>query len=64
MEKIEVKSNQSKKTFTIIKTFEDGTKVKYRTTPLNSHEFEEMEYNTEKDWKNFLRTSQDYFSVN
>ena len=56
-------ANKKTKTFDIIKTWNDGTKVIYRTTELTDQEFEDMEYNTEKDWQNFLNTSQSYFEV-
>ena len=56
-------SNEKTKTFDIIKTWNDGTKVIYRTTELSDQEFEDMEYNTPGDWQNFLNTSQDYFEV-
>ncbi len=55
---IKVTANQSKRTFTIRK---DGSK--YRTYPVSRIEFEEMEDYTESDWRNYLRTSQNYFLV-
>jgi hypothetical protein len=56
-------ANEKTKTFDIIKTWSDGTKVIYRTTELTDQEFEDMEYNTSSDWQNFLNTSQSYFEV-
>lgn len=53
--------NERTKTYDIVKTWNDGTKVIYRTTELTDQEFEDFEYNTENDWKDFLKTSQDYF---
>lgn len=35
--------------------------VKIRTVKLNKIEFEEFEYNTLKDWRNFLSPSNSYF---
>ena len=60
---ITAKANKKTKTFDIIKTWNDGAKVIYRTTELTDQEFEDMEYNTENDWKNFLKTDQSYFEV-
>jgi hypothetical protein len=54
---IEVTSNVKNRTFTIKK---NGTT--YRTGKFSKPEFEEAEYNTEKDWNNFLRT-QDFYSI-
>jgi hypothetical protein len=53
----EVTSNVKNRTFTIKK---NGTT--YRTGKFSKTEFEEAEYNTEKDWNNFLRT-QDFYSI-
>jgi hypothetical protein len=55
--------NERTKTYDIVKTWNDGTKTVYRTTELTYQEFEDMEYNTENDWKDFLKTSQDYYVV-
>lgn len=55
--------NERTKTYDIVKTWSDGTKTVYRTTELTYQEFEDMEYNTENDWKDFLKTSQDYYVV-
>jgi hypothetical protein len=62
-ETIEVKANQSARTFTIRKTYSDGSKVKYRTIPMSQEEFDSEEMNTENDWKNFLRSTNDYYTV-
>ena len=59
---ITVKTNYSKRTFTIRKTYEDGTKVKYRTNPMSKEDFESEQMNTENDWKWFLR-SDDYYRI-
>ena len=56
-------ANEKTKTFDIIKVWNDGTKVIYRTTELTDQEFKDMEYNTTNDWQNFLNTSQDYYLV-
>ena len=55
--------NERTKTYDIVKTWNDGTKTVYRTTELTYQEFEDFEYNTENDWKDFLKTSQDYYLV-
>lgn len=55
--------NERTKTFDIVKTWSDGTKTVYRTAELTYQEFEDFEYNTENDWKDFLKTSQDYYLV-
>lgn len=62
-ETIEVKANQSARTFTIRKTYSDGSKVKYRTIPMSQEEFDSEESNTENDWKQFLRATNDYCTV-
>lgn len=56
-------ANEKTKTFDIIKTWNDGSKVIYRTTELTEQEFKDMEYNTSNDWQNFLKTDQSYFEV-
>lgn len=59
---IVVKANQSKRTFTI-NTYVNGKfSEKYRTIKFSKEEFSENEYNTENDWKEFLKGS-DYYSV-
>jgi hypothetical protein len=60
---ITAKGNERTKTYDIVKTWNDGTKTVYRTTELTYQEFEDLEYNTENDWKDFLKTSQDYYLV-
>jgi hypothetical protein len=60
---ITAKGNERTKTYDIVKTWDDGTKTVYRTTKLTYQEFEDFEYNTENDWKDFLKTSQDYYLV-
>lgn len=60
--KIIVTPNYSKRTFTIRKTYEDGTKVKYRTIKLNKEDFDSELMNTENDWNQFLK-SNDYYRI-
>jgi len=60
---IEVKSNQSARTFTIRKTYSDGSKVKYRTVQMVQSEFDSEEMNTENDWRQFLNATNDYYKV-
>ena len=61
-EKIKVTANQSKRTFTIRKTYSDGSRVKYRTSTMNQQEFDIEEMNTENDWSDFLKTD-DYYKL-
>jgi len=61
-ETIKVTANQSKRTFTIRKTYSDGSKVKYRTSTMNQQEFDIEEMNTENDWMQFLK-SDDYYRI-
>lgn len=58
-----VTANQSKRTFTIRQTYTDGFKVKYRTVQMSQQEFDREEQNTDKDWRDFLRTTSDYYTV-
>lgn len=60
---INATANEKTKTYDITKTWNDGTSVTYRTTELTDQEFEDFEYNTEKDWQNFLDTSESYYEV-
>lgn len=55
--------NEKTKTFDIVKLWNDGTTITYRTSELSQPEFEEMEYNTEEDWIDFLKTSGSYYEV-
>jgi hypothetical protein len=56
--------NDKTKTFDIVKLWDDGEIITYRTCELSPEEYEEMEYNTASDWVNFLNTSQSYYVVN
>ena len=56
-------ANEKTKTFDIVKTWNDGTKVIYRTTELPDQEFEELEHNTPNDWQSFLNTNQNYYLI-
>ena len=56
-------ANKETKTFDITKTWNDGTVTTYRTGELSEEEFEELDYNTESDWADFLRTDQSYYVV-
>lgn len=59
---IKVVANHSKRTFTI-RTYVNGKfSSKYRTIQFSKEEFSENEYNTEKDWQQFLKTN-DYYPV-
>jgi hypothetical protein len=53
-----VKANQKDRTFTIRV---NGSK--YRTSKFLKATFEELEYNTDADWSNFLATSNSYYRV-
>jgi len=55
MKTIKATANQRKRTFTI-RTFINGKILtKYRTVSMSKDEFEECEYNTERDWADYLR---------
>ena len=56
-------ANEKTKTFDIVKTWFDGTKTVYRTGELTAQEFDDNEYNTAKDWQNYLNTSQSYYVI-
>ena len=61
-ETIKATPNESKRTFTI-RTYHDGKlTAKYRTVKLNKEEFNAESYNTQNDWKQFLK-SNDYYLV-
>ena len=51
-------SNQQKRTFTIRKG-----DTSYRTNRMSKLEFEDNLENTDKDWQNYLLTSNDYYKV-
>lgn len=61
-ETIEVKSNQGKRSFTIRSIINGKLFAKYRTYTMSKEEFESNEYNTENDWKQFLK-SDEYYKV-
>lgn len=56
---INVKANQSKRTFTI----RTGEGLKYRTNPMAKEEFESCENMTGNDWQQFLNSTQDYYKI-
>lgn len=62
-ESIKVSANQSNRTFTIRKYFNNKIFAKYRTIKMSKEEFNNFEMNTENDWKNFLKTDE-YYKVN
>jgi len=62
-ETIKVKSNKSKRTFTISKYIDGKLFAKYRTIQMSRAEFESEENNTEADWIYFLRTNFDYYKI-
>jgi len=65
MEKMEIKAtaNYSKKTFTI-RIYDDGKcYTKYRTLSMSTQEFDDCQYFTQHDWKDWLRHSQCYYKV-
>ena len=57
---LKVTSNKSGRTFTLRFTYEDGSKVKYRTIPFSKEEFNGVENWTENDWFQFLKTDEYY----
>ena len=52
-------SNEKNRTF-ILET-DEGTR--YAVLSMSDEEFEEALYNTDEDWKYFLRSTQDYYEV-
>ena len=61
---LRVTSNKSKRTFTIYKYANGKLILKYRTIPFSKDEFEHRKwFDTENDWKDFLRYSPDYSIV-
>jgi 2-phospho-L-lactate transferase/gluconeogenesis factor (CofD/UPF0052 family) len=62
-ETIKAKANQSARTFTITKIYSDGFKTKYRTIPMSQEEFDSEEMNTQNDWKHFLKSNNNYYTV-
>lgn len=59
---VEVKPNESKRTFTIRKYTDGKLTTKYRTYPMSNHDFDSNLNNTENDWKQFLK-SDEYYKV-
>ena len=59
---IKATANQSKRTFTIREYTNGELSEKYRTTQMNIEEFNDSEYKTEGDWRDFLRNGE-YHSV-
>jgi hypothetical protein len=58
MKNITVTANHSKRTYTI------RTKSsKYCTCVFTKQEFDELDYNTEKDWQHFLATEDFYYLI-
>lgn len=55
--------NEKSMTYDIVKLWDDGEIITYRTCELSPEEYEELEYNTASDWINFLNTSQSYYIV-
>jgi hypothetical protein len=55
---MKVSSNYQKRTFTI-----SVNGSKYKTNQLTKFEFEELEFNTDADWMNFLNKSNNYYRV-
>ena len=55
---ITVKANKAKRTYTIRKIENGKTIAKYRTFPESKGVFEDMSYNTENDWKAYLKTNE------
>lgn len=55
---MKIRSNKSKRTFTIT-----NETAKYRTFRMSKQEFESAYYWTENDWKQFLKTDE-YYKVN
>ena len=56
LEGIKVKSNQSKRTFTI----RTSGGNKYRTLAMSQDDFDSAEMWTQQDWRQFLKTDEYY----
>lgn len=63
IETITATANQSKRVFTIRKYINGKLLTKYRTMERTPDEFSDEEMNTAEDWKNFLRSTSDYYAV-
>ena len=63
MTKLKIKSNESAQTFTIRKYVNGKFFTKYRTIKFNKIEFEDLEINTENDWKHFLYNNKNEYTV-
>ena len=57
-----VAANKSAKTFTLRFTYDDGAKIKYRTTRMSRFDFYNADNQSESDWLQFLKTD-DYYKV-
>jgi len=63
MTNFKVTPNKSKRTFTL-RMYDNGKCYsKYRTLRFSKDDFEDMECNTESDWKHFLNAEDYYFLV-
>lgn len=60
--KIKATPNYSKRTFTLREIENGKTLNKYRTLPMSIEEFENCEFDTSNDWKQFLKTDE-YYAV-
>lgn len=62
MKTIKATANHSNRTFTI-RMYHDGKLTsKYRTLRMNKGDFNSCLYNTENDWKQFLKSGE-YYNV-
>ena len=60
---IEVKANQSKRTFTI-RCYDNGKMyAKYRTIVFVQGDFDIEEMNTSSDWQHFLDNTDEYYKI-
>ena len=64
VEKIRVKSNYQKRTFTIrMSDIYGDVFAKYKTCKMSKQEFDDAEHFTENDWKAFLKLPGNYYEV-
>ena len=65
MNTIEIKAmpNHSAKTHTVKKYIGGKLSAVYRTTKMSKDEFKSCLYNTPNDWAQFLKYSNDYYTV-
>lgn len=62
-QRITATPNHSARTFTLRIFINGKLSNKYRTVPFSKEDFKVECYNTENDWKQFLKSFDDYYKV-